>query len=180
MALEAQSLIEFAPIERDDLEMLRDWRNNPKVREICREYRLLTMTHQEKWYDEWVLDKDHVVFKIIDRLDKRPDLAPIGICGITFIDWRSRHGLLSFYIAEEPQSGKPIEEYYAAILTELQRVAFDDLNLHVLRAEIYAFDPRKEYILKAGFTETGKRREQYFHNGRFWDIIIADVISGMG
>ena len=174
--MEAQNLIRFAPIEREDLGMLQAWRNDPEVRLICREYRLLTMAHQQAWYDDIVLDPNNVMFKIIDCKDGRPDFEAIGVCGITFIDWRSRHGLLSIYLG---LTGA-ISNYYSAVLSELKRVAFDELNLHCLRAEIYDFDPRKEIILSNGFIETGKRRQQYYHKGKFWDIIIADVISGMG
>lgn len=154
--------------------MLQGWRNSLEVREICREYRLLTMTHQEFWYENIVLDPDHVMFKILNKSDD-----PIGVCGITFIDWRSRHGLLSMYLAPSITNcnSRRWVEYYPAILTELKRIAFDDLNLHCLRAEIYDFDPRKDIILSNGFVETGKRRQQYYHKGKFWDIIIADVLK---
>lgn len=164
------SLVKFRPVEREDLELLQSWRNDPEIRLICREYRQLSLDHQVYWYENTILDTDCMMF-VITAADKG---NPIGVCGWTFIDWRSRHALLSLYIGDPSYRN---EDYYAAIFTELHRVAFKELGLHVVRAEIYDFDPRKEMFFKAGYKETGRRRQQYFHNGRFWDIIITDIVD---
>ena len=176
-----ETLVKFHPIERDDLELLRDWRNSDQVRLRCREYRLLNMDDQEHWFNSMLGDSDFLMFKIeaVQIINgKRPGELQgsgsifIGVCGWTHIDWRSRHALLSMYIGD-PIHDKP--EYYAAILRELIRVGFQDIGMHCLRAEIYDFDPCREHILKAGFQENGKRRQQYYRNGKFCDILLTDL-----
>ena len=41
--------ISFRPIEREDLAMLRDWRNDPEIRLRTREKFPLNLLDQEKW-----------------------------------------------------------------------------------------------------------------------------------
>jgi len=45
------SNIRLRPLEREDLETLRDWRNN--VIENMREYRYLNMEHQARWWEQY-------------------------------------------------------------------------------------------------------------------------------
>ena len=165
------TLVRFHPIERDDLSLLQGWRNDPDVRLICREYRLLTILHQEDWYERVTRDTDFLMSKI-EAVDSG---AFIGVCGWTFIDWRSRHALLSMYIGDKDYR---TDRYYAAILHGLHSVAFNELGMNCVRAEIYDFDPRKEHFYRAGYKENGRRRQQYYHNGEFWDIIITDLLRG--
>ena len=178
------SLVRFHQIEKDDLEMLKDWRNDPSVRLICREYRLLNDSLQEYWHDSTVHDTDFMMFKVEalkSNGNKRPgelteqsEPKYIGVCGWTFIDWRSRHALLSLYIGEPDYR---TDDYYAAIFHELHRVAFKELDMHVVRAEIYAFDPRLEMFYSAGYEKTGVRREQYYHDGKHHDIYVMDILK---
>ena len=172
------SLIRFRQIEEDDLEMLRDWRNSPDVRIRCREYRLLNMPLQEWWHGSLTHDTDTLMHIIIaNGKGKSPfklgdsEIA-IGVAGWTFIDWRSGHALISIYVGEEKYR---TDEYYAAILQELHRIAFKELRLETARAEIYDFDPEKQIFYKAGYEETGRRKGQYFHDGKLWDIIVMSI-----
>lgn len=163
-------LIKLEPIEYEDLPMLQAWRNDPEVRLICREYRLLSMEHQRDWYEKIILDTDFLMFKI-KKIDSP---ISIGVCGWTFIDWRSRHALLSLYIGDSIWRS---DDYYAAIFDALHSIAFLELNLHCVRAEVYDFDPRKSMFYNAGYKESGRRREQYYHDGRHFDIIIMDLLK---
>ena len=210
-------MIKFRPIERDDLDQLRDWRNDPDIRLFCREYRLLNLERQEAWFDSLTADTTCEMYGIINderhylgvaicplcnyqwlaviqvggnitqmecpecgenhgkmevETAQEVDGQLIGVCGWTFIDWRSRHAMLSYYIGDkEYRKGETELE----VLKELHRIAFTELNLYVCRAEIYDFDPRMPVIRKSGYVETGKRVEQYFHDGSYRDIIILSL-----
>ena len=175
-------MIRFRAIEQEDLELLRDWRNDPEVRLICREYRLLNMPMQDYWFEGLLNDTTHLMYFIeaTDCANGTPftmkDHEPrgIGVCGWTFIDWRSRHSMLSIYIGDKEYR---TEEYYAAILHELHRIAFNELNLHCIRYEMYDFHPNREYFVKAGYKKTGVRTEQYYHDGKYRDIIVMSILK---
>ena len=60
--------ISLYAIEREDLQQLRDWRNNPEFRKHFREYRELNMHQQEIWFDEKVVkDNSTLMFSIKDN-----------------------------------------------------------------------------------------------------------------
>jgi len=172
------SLIRFRQIEEDDLKTLRDWRNDPAVRIRCREYRLLNMPMQGWWFGGLTHDTDTLMHLVIANGKGKSTFKlgdsekPIGVAGWTFIDWRSGHGLISIYVGEEKYR---TDEYYAAIMHELHRIAFGELRFETVRAEIYDFDPEKHIFYKAGYKETGRREQQYFHNGKLWDIIVMSI-----
>jgi len=43
--------VKLRSLELNDLPKLRDWRNSKFVRKATREYRLLNMINQKKWFD---------------------------------------------------------------------------------------------------------------------------------
>lgn len=162
--------IRFRPIERDDLDQLQEWRNRSDISLICREYRLLNMVMQEEWFDGLLGDRSRLTYGII-----HPDQSGflIGVCGWTFIDWRSRHALLSMYIGDENYMK---DEWYLSVLRKLHEIAFNELGMETVRAEIYDFDPRKHIFPLAGYKQMGIRRNAYFHDGEFWNINLMDII----
>ena len=160
--------IEFRPIESDDLLQLQAWRNRSDVRLICREYRLLNKVMQQEWFDGLLGDRSRLTYGIVHPNVPEPHRGDlIGVCGWTFIDWRSRHALLSMYIGDEQYQQ---DEWYLAVLDALHYVAFDEIGMHMVRAEVYDFDPRMNIFEQAGYRQTGTRPDAYFHQGRYHDI----------
>ena len=50
-------------IEKTDLSLLLEWRNNEEYRKFFREYRELNLCNQEKWFEEKVVNsKDTLMF----------------------------------------------------------------------------------------------------------------------
>ena len=80
-------LVKFRSLEREDLEKLRDWRNSKYVKRTTREYRLLSMFNQKAWFES--LHKQNppqdIMFGITNKKNKL-----IGVCGLTYIDWKNR------------------------------------------------------------------------------------------
>ena len=58
----------LSSVERENLEQLRQWRNQPELRKYFREYREITKDMQNKWYENRVLNsKEQVDFEIHDK-----------------------------------------------------------------------------------------------------------------
>jgi RimJ/RimL family protein N-acetyltransferase len=165
-----KEVVSFRQIERSDLELLRDWRNSPDVRLICREYRLLNMPRQQQWFES--LTNDTTLEMYIVTLGSKVNVKDIGVAGWTFIDWRSRHALLSMYIGDSDHRD---ESTYLALLNRLHVEAFHGLNMHTVRAEVYDFCPYRGVFEKAGYTNTGKCRERYYHDGQYHDLHLYDM-----
>lgn len=155
-------------IEEEDLRQMRDWRNEPRIRRMCREYRLLNMADQKAWFDGLRGDTTRLMFAI------EAQEHFVGVCGWTHIDWRSGHALLSLYIGHEDYQR---DGWYLAVLRKLHCVAFDDLGMRTVRAEIYAFDSRQALVKNAGYREAGRWREGHLHEGDSHNILLFDITA---
>ena len=162
--------VTFRAIERDDLAQLRDWRNDPEIRTRTREFRLLSMENQERWYNGLHDDKNTIMFAVTNEGNKL-----IGVVGLTYIDWKNRRAEVSIYIGERDAQGKG---YGIDALRTLMKYGFQHVNLHKLYAEIFAFnEPSVKLFEKAGFTREGMKREDQFVDGKYWDTYVFSILE---
>lgn len=88
----------LAALERDDLEQLRNWRNQEDFRKNFREYREINKDMQTRWYENRVLNDEHtIMFGIHDRNDD----SLIGCCGLCYINFVNRNADISLYIGKD-------------------------------------------------------------------------------
>ena len=78
-------------IEREDLPLLMEWRNQPEYRRYFREYRELSSLHQESWFENKVMkDNSTEMFAIVELESGEM----IGACGLCYIDWINNIGTI--------------------------------------------------------------------------------------
>lgn len=164
----------LTPIEREDLEPLRVWRNRPEFRQYFREYREISKDMQERWYDTKVLGDPSTIMFAIRRVS---DHELLGCCGLCYVNWVHRSADLSLYIGYE--NAYIDENGYAQEACELMfSYGFYELQLHKIWTEIYEFDDKKYGLYtKIGFHQDGRLRDQYFHNGRYWDSRMLSLLK---
>lgn len=162
-------------VEREDLKLLRDWRNNDEFRKNFREYRELNMDNQEKWFKKSCVENSNDFMFIIVRLE---DDKPIGACGLLYINWIIRSADYSFYIGE---GGSYIDSNgYAEDATELLiNYGFNTLNLNKIWMELYEYDKAKIefFTLKFNFIKDGELRDNCFHKGKYYNSYIFSLLS---
>ena len=164
--------ISLYAIEREDLQQLRDWRNNPEFRKHFREYRELNMHQQEIWFDEKVVkDNSTLMFSIKDNSGEL-----LGCCGFVYINWIHRHADLSLYIGR--QDAYIDEEGYAEESCRLLLdYGFNELCLNKVWTEIYEFDDKKKTLYDMfGFKQDGLLRQNYWYDGKWWDSRILSIL----
>jgi len=153
-----------------DLKQLKDWRNSDFVRKACREYRLLNMENQKRWFES--LHKkppENIMFGIENK-----EGGLIGVCGLTWIDWKNRNAEVSIYIGSKEWQGKGAATDSLKILI---KYGFETLNLHRIYAIIFDFNkPSVKLFEKCGFKFEGKRREAHFIEGRYWDELVYSIL----
>lgn len=161
-------------LEKDDLKVLMNWRNNVQLRRNFREYRELNLELQEKWYRESVQNNPSVLMFCIRRLS---DNEFLGCCGLTYIHSVYRHADLSLYIGWK-DTYIDDEGYAREACMLLLDYGFNDLGLNKVWTEIYVFDDKKKKLYDSlGFKVDGVLRENYFHAGRFWDSYILSLLA---
>lgn len=85
-------------VEKNDLPILLEWRNQPEYRQFFREYRELNLENQNRWFDIKVMeDSSTIMFTIIDLQNGEI----LGACGLCYIDWINRNADFSIYIGKD-------------------------------------------------------------------------------
>ena len=157
-------------IEKKDLQTIQAWRNDENLRRYFREYRDFSMSQLEKWYDNMIFD-NRFEFFIVEH-----DNNPIGVAGITYIDWVNRHADVHFYIGEGSEwiDKKHSPEAFNLILD----YGFDILNLNKIWAEIYEIDSKKlKFFKDNGFSIDANLREHYYYKGKYYTSHLLSLLK---
>ena len=164
-------VVNFRALEFKDLEQLRDWRNKEYIRKTTREYKLLNMENQKKWFES--LNKvppDNLMFGIENK-----EGILIGVCGLTWIDWKNKNAEVSIYIGSIEWQGKGAA---TDALKLLIKYGFETLNLHRIYAIIFSFnEPSIKLFEKCGFKLEGRNREAHYTKGKYWDELIYGLLK---
>ncbi|MBI1307988.1 MAG: GNAT family N-acetyltransferase [Bacteroidetes bacterium] len=160
-------------VEKEDLQMLRDWRNKDDFRKHFREFRELNMSNQEAWFDKTNQASGDFMF-VIESLNEN---RPIGACGLLYINWIIRSADFSFYLGADDQyiDDKGIAEDASRTLINY---GFRTLNLNKIWMELYEFDTKKlDLYQKLGFKIDGKLRSNCFYNGKYHDSFLLSLLA---
>jgi RimJ/RimL family protein N-acetyltransferase len=162
-------------IERADLEQLRAWRNAPELRRFFRERRELASEDQVAWFERVVRNGSRSPDAIMFAIQSQATGALVGACGLCYIDWVDGTAEMSVYIGEGLAY---VDDTLAPDACQiLLRYAFDELDLHRLWVEVYAYDRRKVELLEAAnFVQEGRLRRHRFHAGAHHDSLLFGLL----
>ena len=170
--------VNLRSLELEDLEILKKWRNNKVNRIHTREFRLLNMVNQKHWFDS--IHKDNppkfIMFGVADKQKKL-----IGVCGLTYVDWKNRHCEISIIIFKKNwQKSKQAED----TVMLLNDHAFGELNMHRLWVEIFDTIPENiEFFESMNFVKEGILRDKLWrdkkwHNSFIYSKLVNDKKYG--
>lgn len=162
-------------VEKEDLELLRDWRNIEEFRRNFREVRELNMAQQEQWFQKTCVNNPNDYMFIIERLG---DSKPIGACGLLYINWIIRSADFSFYIGEN-QSYIDNKGYAKDAANIIINYGFNNLNIHKIWMELYEFDDIKLDFFQNefNFKIDGILRDNCYNSGKYWKSYIISLIN---
>jgi hypothetical protein len=160
-------------VEKDDLHLLLNWRNRPDLRRYFREYRELNKMNQEFWFESLAQkDRSMVMFAIVDLKSG----ILLGACGLCYINWINRNADFSLYIGD---SDSYIDATFAPDAgATLLNFGFNELNLHRVYAEVFAFDEKKQGLMKTlGFHLEGRFRDTHWSGGTWNNSLIYGILK---
>ena len=164
--------VNLRSLELEDLEILKKWRNNKVNRIHTREFRLLNMVNQKHWFNSIHQDNPpkFIMFGVTDKQKKL-----IGVCGLTYIDWKNRHAEISnIMIMDKWQRSNEAKNTLELII----QYGFDELNLHRLWVEIFDTIPEnKKLFEKMKFVKEGTLRDRLWRNSKWHDSFIYSTIN---
>tara|TARA_Y100000296_G_scaffold34805_1_gene40368 strand:+ start:10238 stop:10687 length:450 start_codon:yes stop_codon:yes gene_type:complete len=141
----------------------------PELRKYFREYRELSTTMQDAWYEKILIDKEQVNFEI--RALKNDRL--IGCCGLHYIDWVHRHAEFGIYIGVDKYRNG---DNGSDALRTLIKFGFEDLNLNRIWCEVYENNSALDVYRHIGFKDEGTLRQTYYNEGRYWDSHLLSML----
>jgi RimJ/RimL family protein N-acetyltransferase len=163
------------PVSKEHLSKLKDWRNSQM--DVLRQWKPLTDYNQEIWFQEISKDDNQIVFSI-KVSDNDDNLIFIGYCGIVNWDFINRRGEISFLINPTRLQDKDLyREDFSSVIYMLCQYGFEEINLHKLFTETFAF--RKDHIKileDFGFQCDSILREHQFIKGQYHDSLIHSIL----
>ncbi len=165
----------LVPIRHEDRYEIMKWRNEQIYH--LRQKEPLTAEQQDAYFE-------NVVAKLFDQEQPNQILFSflkneglIGYGGLVHINWVDENAELSF-IMDTKLEKLMFEEIWASYLVTIEKIAFENLNLHKIYT--FAFDLRPhlyQVFEKNGLVLDGRLNEHCIFNGRYLDVVIHSKIN---
>lgn len=154
-------------IADDELELMREWRNEPAVRgNMYTQHEISHEEHMAWWCKTRTRsDQKYFMYEVAG--------APAGIAAFTGIDIQNKNSAWAFYAS--PLAPKGTGSKMEFLMLEH---AFSNLQLHKLFCEVLAFNvPVINLHKKFGFKVEGIFRGQHKVDGEFIDIYRLGIMA---
>ena len=161
----------LAPLRVEDAEKFCEWMNDKSVTEGINATKDVMTLEGEKKYLEDAINGDGLFFSIV----KKESDELIGSCSIVNIDYMAGRGELGIIIGDKSSRGKG---YGKEVMKMLLNFGFNSLNFHSMNLTVYPFNKNAIACYeKVGFKMMGKKREAAYHDGKYCDILIMDILK---
>ena len=159
--------------KKEDLQYMRMWVNDPEVTENLSDIFLYphTLNATESFLNMMLEGKSSEKGFVIANKDTEEYIGQIDLMSI---DWKNRVASLGIIIGSEENRSRG---YGAEAIRVLQEFVFESLNLNRLELMLHDYNQRGyKCYLKCGFREEGRKRQDYYINGRYTDTIYMGIL----
>lgn len=163
--------VSLAPLDSTDMGWVREGRNDHNVWKWCRQHNFISDAEQIRWFNRQSEDPTIKMWKIVCQSDEKK--APIGVCGLTSIDYVNRRGEFSLWIKPALQ-GRGLGKVALSLLLEH---GFSNFGLNLIWGESFAGNQAIRMFEALGFKRDGLRRAFYFRDGRFIDAHLYSILA---
>jgi RimJ/RimL family protein N-acetyltransferase len=177
--------VALGPMRRELLDTYLRWSNNPAVLRNAPVPGPVTREAQVARFERTSTAVDPIAFTMYARAEQVPGVpmqeltsgawSPVGTTALFGLDWRNGTAEYAILIGEARARGRG----YGTETTRLMLdYAFTALGLRSLMLRVAAYNlAGAEAYRTAGFREFGRRREDVWMGGRFWDTIYMDCLA---
>lgn len=157
------------PIEKEDLEEIRNWKNDP---EIKRSLGGFSFGFSKKDIVDWYKGNKKNDYRWSITIKKTKRL--IGFTGIYNIDNVNRNAEFGILIGDKKSYGK---NYASEVTNTVLEYCFNELNLNKVYLEVLADNiPAIKVYKKNNFRIEGKLRKHIYRDGKYIDYYIMGIL----
>ncbi|MGO1468950.1 MAG: UDP-4-amino-4,6-dideoxy-N-acetyl-beta-L-altrosamine N-acetyltransferase [Tissierella sp.] len=163
--------IYLSPLEKEHIETVRQWRNDPDIRKYFFSSHFINKLQQDEWFERYSRDNSQVSFAILNKDDNKI----IGTIGLSKIDHYHQRAEMGTMIGDKNSWGKGVGSEATNLIVEY---AFNNLNLQ--KVYCYIADDNIGSIKKnekVGFKKEGNLRKHAFINGTFKDVTMMAILK---
>lgn len=156
--------VEMRPLLEQDIPLLVRWMNDREVTHNLTACFPVQEQHEREWLESLHKQKGSkvVLMMVVDE-------GPIGVMGLHRINWVDQTAVTGAFIGEKDMWGKGYGSEAKMLLLEY---AFNTLGLRKVCSTVIEFNARSlGYNRKCGYVVEGRRVNQFYRNGRYWDEI---------
>jgi RimJ/RimL family protein N-acetyltransferase len=164
-------LVRLRALEPADAERAYKWINDREVTQ----YLMARYPYSMEFEKEFLAgaSKENGFSEVRLAIETR-DGEHIGICGLHRGRPEDRCTTLGIMVGEKDYWSNG---YGTDAVVTLLRFAFHQINMHRVTLHVFEFNERAlACYRKSGFLEEGRYREEYFQDGRYWDIVCMGVL----
>jgi RimJ/RimL family protein N-acetyltransferase len=155
-------------VERSDLPDYVRWLNDPKLLEYFGNYRPLSATEEERWYEAMLQDESMRVFAV-EYEDQH-----VGNAGFSQIDGRNASAEVGLFIGPPELWDRGLG---FDVLQTLLRFGFEQMNLNRIYLRVFAEHKRAVHLYeKLGFEHEGCWRQAEFRHGRYHNLLWMSIL----
>ncbi len=166
------TLIDLRAVEEDDAIVFHRWFNDPQVTRLIgsNAFPALSLAQERAFLQGLRDDQSRRAFSILLK-----DGTLIGTCMLRNFNWTARSCEVGITIGEQQHWGR---RYGGETLQLMQRLVFDELNLHKLWLTCAAYNERGlRAYRRIGFREDGRLRDDRFLDGRYHDTVVMSILE---
>lgn len=159
-------------INRDDLSVINQWRNDPELMSnLGSPFAYTNLERDNNWYDNYLKNRStNVRCAIINKEDDRI----IGVIYLLDISAVNRSAELALMIGDKADRGHGAGRF---AVESMLRHAFMDLNLNRVSLGVLSTNSRALRLYeKTGFKTEGICRQARYKNGTYCDLVMMAVL----
>jgi UDP-4-amino-4,6-dideoxy-N-acetyl-beta-L-altrosamine N-acetyltransferase len=156
--------IKLKELEKEDIEMVRNWRNSTEVSSYLYSNNIISGEQQVKWFEKNRIDSSCKYWIIMF------DGKPLGLASLTEISKVFDSCYWAFYIGDTSVRGQGIG---SKVEYNVLKYVFEELNLNKLRCEVFVSN---DNVIKM-HEKFGFRREAFYREHCLKDEKYLDVVG---
>lgn len=169
------SRIRLRALEREDLESLFRWWNDPELWTLIGSPKRISGREEVEAWFEAELDKTSSAEGRTYVIDDEEG-TPVGTAWFGSYEATDRQATVGLYLGEDTRRGQGLGSDAMRTLVDY---LCDELGLHKLRLYVAVDNtPAHKLYRRLGFLEEGRLREHRFYGGKFHDFWTMGLLTG--